>query len=66
MSRQPVGDSRRALHFLTGDHQECRGLSDLESVCKIGSLADLHAVDHEGFVVASALKHLGEKPLRAT
>ena len=54
------------LHFLIGDHQECGGLSDFESVYEIGSLADLHPVDHEGLVVAPALKHLGKESLHAT
>jgi hypothetical protein len=54
------------LHFLVGDNQECRRLSDLESVHEIGSLPYLDAVDHEGLVVAIALKHLSQEPLRAT
>ena len=62
----PCGGLQTGLHLLVGNDQECWGLLDLEPVREVGSLADLDAVDHEGSVVAVSLKHLGEKPLRAT
>jgi hypothetical protein len=43
------------LHFLVFDDQECRRCRDLESLCEIGSMPNLDAVDHEGLVVAAAL-----------
>ena len=56
MSLQPVGDSRRACTFLFSNRKmSVGGCRDLESLCEIGSLPDLDAVDHEGLMVAAAL-----------
>jgi len=43
------------LHFLVFDDEECRGCGDLESLCEIGSLPDLDAVDQECLMVVAAL-----------